>query len=260
MGEPLLTIDLSYVFMEVLSLMTTKSSDVSKQIKNEQFNFENFIENSNLNEEKKSNFCLNYRILDMIVSSFDQILTETNVHYDTEFLIDNIEKHLLENARLNIFEDPDDDFALFEQTENLRYREEIYYNLLIDSLARLENCCSNCRNIYTEINQFIKKNECQSYQAILNCANSNENLDLKRLKSDFNESILESIHSSKTRLHRNNSFKAAIGDKIDSNSEANLAKKPFVIRTSTNNSNDFNFVRSFINKGFYFDFLINKIN
>lgn len=242
--------------MEVLNLMIDKSNQTQNN-KNEKFNFDNFIVNSNLNEEKKTHFCLNYRILDTIVSSFDQILTEANVHYDTEFLLDNIEKHLLENARLNIFEDPDDEYILNEQTEMLRYREEIYYNLLLDSLARLENCCPNCRNIYREINQFIKKNERKNYKVSLNTIISNENINLKRLKTDFNESILESIHSSKTRLHRNNSFKAAIGDKIESNecsANCNTTRRPYVIRTSTNNSNDFNFVRSFIKKGIFYCF------
>lgn len=241
--------------MEVFNLMIAKSNEASKQQnKNEKLNFDNFIVNSNLKEDKKNNFCLNYRILDTIVSSFDQILAEANVHYDTEFLLDNIEKHLLENARLNIFEDPEDDYILNEQTQILRYREDIYYNLLLDSLARLENCCTNCKNIYKEINQFIKKNDRKNFKTSLNKISSNENLNLKRLKTDFNESILESIHSSKTRLHRNNSFKAAIGDKIESNDcsdENNIIKKPYVIRTSTNNSNDFNFVRSFIKKGLF---------
>lgn len=227
--------------MEILNLMINKSFE-SKKIENN-FDYEKFIFNSNLNEEKKTFICLNYRILDMIVSSFEQILAEANVNCDTEFLIDNIEKHLLENARLNIFEDADDDFVLNEQAEILKYREEIYFNLLVDCLARLENCCSNCRIIYKEISQFIKTNESKNYER------SSQNLNLKRLKTDFNESILESIHSSKTRLHRNNSFKAAIGDKIDDENKS--SRKPFVNRTSTNNSNDFNFVRSFLKKGIF---------
>ncbi|CAF0977052.1 unnamed protein product [Brachionus calyciflorus] len=287
LGQPLLTNEMSYLFMEIFDLMITKSNEIIKNRENKKTNeliFDvlnsdnrdnlNFkLKHLNENEESFDNICLNNRILNLIVSSFNQIVNETNSINNNNFSNNNqvlldIERHLLENAKLNLFENnmenepieiDDDDPTGEINLDKKRDREEIYFSLLMDSLAKLENCCASCKIIYDEINTFLNQEQNEHDTDI---DQDNHEFQIKRKKfnenmdplNDFSLKIIES--ESTKRLHRNNSFKAAIDDKlnrlmtndVETDVIENTKSKKYVVRSSTNNSNDFNLLRSILDK------------
>lgn len=245
-----------------------------------------------------------------------------------------------DDAQTNIYEEINDYIGANRYLNNDQ-KEVLLHNLLLASVAKLENCCDECLTTYNEINEFInsKSVELDEFLLYLNneemiqeqellpdpktqcflknsffsehlnhmneLTNEYEDEDLididdydeytntSRKKTSnrmneresfidsemtstsllisssnhqMNDSVIKPVNKlltkslSDKRLHRNNSFRAAIGDiplrlnqqTITETSETasnnNTPKKSLIIRSSTNNSSDFNYSRPEFNK------------
>jgi hypothetical protein len=241
----------------------------------------NQIELDDLNLENK---CISYQLLDAILCISSD---KTTNNYD---LFERVESNLIKNAKLPFMNESET--LNNENKINDEFDEENEYllqNLLLASLARLENCCDECLNTYNEINNLlnIKPNEYDDYisnmnggnvdlltqqletTTFLNTTTSVNLLQQEKLKTAYlneilmrneNEDDLASATSSNNqmntnniffnaflddennakrnqfaskKLHRNNSFRAAIGD-IQPSSKLNRCAEPVILESTAN--------------------------
>lgn len=297
-NEPLLTNDLSYLFIQILNVLLVKGEQKKATNKiDEIINYPDSIDEliNNLKNQlnnlsnKNTNECSTHKLLDYLANASSEV--------------NEVEAKLLENAKLPLMNLEQDTEPELEYS-NGEQKEVLLQNLILASIAQMETCCSKCLNTYNDINELINKKPGELDEVLL-YLNNEETCDLEEnqylngkldqfefnneyededlididdydeftssgsLIQKFNPKDLDSILNSTSittkpvnklltkslsdkRLHRNNSFRAAIGNlaqrpKTIVEGEA-TPKKSMIIRSSTNNSSDFNFTRTNLNK------------
>jgi hypothetical protein len=121
-----------------------------------------------LNENKfvQSN-CISYQLKDLIsnisteiqskTSKFDENQFDTNLDSQNEISFEALEAKLIIKAKMEFeksqkMQEEDDTLNLNELTVE---QKEILQNLLLASIADLENCCENCLSTYKDISNYI---------------------------------------------------------------------------------------------------------
>ena len=242
-----------------------------------------------LDELNLENKCISYQLLDAILCISSD---KTTNNYD---LFEQVESNLIKNAKLPFMNENE---TMNQNNNKLddEFDEENEYllqNLLLASLARLENCCDECLNTYNEINNLlnIKPNEYDDYISNMNAGSvdlltqqfetttflnattttgvnllqqeklktaylndilmRNENEDDLSAATTSNNQIntnsnffsaflddennMKRNKSTSKKLHRNNSFRAAIGD-IQPPSKLNRIAEPIILESTANES------------------------
>jgi hypothetical protein len=149
--EPLLTKDLSHVFIHVLkTLLIQPSQVIEKQIsgssllKNSNVNLKSFIDK----QAPPLFICETQKILDMLISN----------NNDNEGL-NRIETELLNSAKLPNITPFEFDSAVGLVDALINVREQERLDLLLSSIGKLETCCDNCLILFNQINTIINYEE-----------------------------------------------------------------------------------------------------
>ncbi len=147
LNEPLLTKDLSHLFIQILNILLIQPNEILDK----QINTSRKEPQRNKKHIKKQ--CSTQRLLSLIVENVSNNTSKTPPPTGNN----DIESKLLESAKLPSIiplEADDEDLELQEQGE-LEEKEQAFYQLL-NSLAELEHCCDECLTSYNEINAYLQ--------------------------------------------------------------------------------------------------------
>ena len=181
LSEPLLTKEFSHVFMKILSLLLTQSTETATTNGLKQGSSINTLNKTLKEKNRLSPFPFESSNNKKLCFSQKQLLelVESNVLADLDGFVcgvnnldDDLETRLLENAKLPVTQ-------LLSGGSVPKSNKQHLLNLIFDSIAVLEHCCDDCLTTYNSLSAELQNTksmtELDEFIACLNSNSSNNN-------------------------------------------------------------------------------------